>query len=64
MIVWEKLIEEAIKAQRNAYAPYSKFKVGAALLADNNEIFSGCNVENSSYSLTNCAARTAAFKAV
>ena len=64
MTDWEKLIEAAIKAQCNAYAPYSKFKVGAALLADNNEIFTGCNVENSSYGLTNCAERTAVFKAV
>jgi cytidine deaminase len=51
-------------ARRSAYAPYSNFHVGAALLTDGGEIFDGCNIENSSYSLTICAERTAVFKAI
>ena len=47
-----------------AYVPYSKFPVGAALLTKDGQVFSGCNIENASYSLTNCAERTAIFKAV
>jgi len=58
------LIEKAKQASLNAYAPYSGFKVGAALLTKSGKIFTGCNVENSSYSLTNCAERTAVFKAI
>lgn len=58
------LIDKAIKARENAYAPYSKFKVGAAILTSNQEIYTGCNVENASYGLTNCAERTAIFTAV
>jgi len=49
---------------RKAYAPYSNYKVGAALLTKSGKIFTGCNIENSSYGLTNCAERTAVFKAV
>ncbi len=58
------LIEKAKQASLNAYAPYSGFKVGAALLTKSGKIFSGCNVENSSYGLSNCAERTAVFKAI
>jgi len=60
----ERLLKLAREAQQNAYAPYSKFRVGAAILLDNGEIFTGCNVENASYGLTNCAERSAIFAAV
>jgi cytidine deaminase len=59
----KKLIESAVKAKEKAYAPYSNFKVGAALLASG-KIFTGCNVENASYSLTICAERVAAVSAI
>ena len=60
----EELIEEAKKARDKAYAPYSKFPVGAALLASNGLVYHGCNIENAAYSLCNCAERTALFKAL
>ncbi|KGA98433.1 cytidine deaminase [Alkalihalobacillus alcalophilus ATCC 27647 = CGMCC 1.3604] len=59
----DKLIKEAIKARENAYVPYSKFPVGAALLMDDGQIYHGANIENASFGLTNCAERTALFKA-
>jgi cytidine deaminase len=59
-----QLLNLARAAQQNAYAPYSKFRVGAAVLLENGEIFTGCNVENASYGLTNCAERSAIFAAV
>jgi len=60
----EKLIESAKAAMENSYSPYSKFKVGAAVLSESNNIYSGCNIENASYGATVCAERTAVLKAV
>ncbi|MEG2144328.1 MAG: cytidine deaminase [Oscillospiraceae bacterium] len=60
----ELLISKALEARKMAYAPYSEFLVGAAVLTDDGEIFTGCNIECASYSGTNCAERTAIFKAV
>ncbi len=60
----EQLLLAARKAMKNAHAPYSKFRVGAALLTAKGEMFTGCNVENASYGLSNCAERTAIFSAV
>jgi cytidine deaminase len=59
----EELFEEAKKARDMAYVPYSKFKVGAALLTSDGKVYHGCNIENAAYSMTNCAERTALFKA-
>lgn len=62
--VREKLERAARKVMKNAHAPYSNFHVGAAILLSNGRMFSGCNVENASYGMTNCAERTAIFSAV
>lgn len=59
-----ELISEAYKAKEYSYAPYSNFHVGAALCTDSGRIYRGCNIENAAYSPTNCAERTAFFKAV
>ena len=61
---YKNLAKVAIEARENAYVPYSKFKVGAAVLTVDGSIYSGCNVENASYGASNCAERTAIFKAV
>lgn len=58
------LIKRALEYKERAYAPYSHFRVGAAVLTENNNIFGGCNIENVSFGATNCAERTAIFKAV
>ena len=60
----KKLLRFAKKTMKNAHAPYSKFRVGAAILLTNGKTFAGCNVENASYGMTNCAERTAIFSAV
>ncbi len=59
-----ELIKLALEAREKSYSPYSGFAVGAALLCKNGKVFTGCNIENSGYSATNCAERTAIFKAV
>lgn len=59
-----QLVEYALKARENAHVPYSNFKVGAAILTAEGAVYTGCNIENASYGLTNCAERTAIFKAV
>lgn len=60
----KQLVEIAMKAKENAYVPYSHFRVGAAVLAKSGKVFYGCNIENASFGATNCAERTAIFKAV
>jgi cytidine deaminase len=59
-----ELIQTALKARKHSYSPYSKYKVGAALLCGSGKIYMGCNIENAAYTPTNCAERTAFFKAV
>ncbi len=61
---YKKLINEAENARKRAYAPYSKFKVGAAVLCADGKIFTGCNIENASFGLAVCAERVAIFKAI
>lgn len=60
----QTMLDKAVAAMENAYVPYSHFTVGACLLSEDGRMFTGCNVENASYGLTNCAERTAVFKAV
>ena len=60
----KNLVDRAIEARQQSYSPYSHFAVGAALLCEDGTIYEGCNIENVSYGLTNCAERTAIFKAV
>jgi cytidine deaminase len=60
----ERLMQSARAVMKNAYAPFSKFRVGAAILTSKGKVFVGCNVENSSYGMTNCAERTAIFSAI
>ena len=60
----QSLIRDAFEAQKFAYVPYSRFHVGAALLGKNGTVYKGCNIENAGYTPTNCAERTAVFKAV
>ena len=60
----KELVLKAIEAQKNAYVPYSKFRVGAALITEDGSLYTGCNIENASYGATNCGERTAIFKAI
>ncbi|MBO5773573.1 MAG: cytidine deaminase [Clostridia bacterium] len=62
--MYKQLMEQAVEARKMAYAPYSKYMVGACLLAKSGKTYTGCNVENASYTPTNCAERTAFFKAI
>ena len=64
MIDFKALMIEAQKARKYSYSPYSHFRVGAALLTKSGKVYTGCNIENAGYSATNCAERTAIFKAV
>ena len=61
---WKTLYEAALNARQNAYAPYSGFRVGAAIMSADGRIYTGCNIENAAYGNTMCAERTALYKAV
>ena len=61
---WDNLLKAAIEARERSYSPYSHYKVGAALLTTSGKIYTGCNIENAAYTPSNCAERTAIFKAV
>lgn len=63
-MAYRELIKLAAEAKKRAYAPYSKFSVGAALLTDKDKVYTGCNIENVSFGATCCAERTAIFKAI
>lgn len=63
-MTYQELLKMAYEATEHSYAPYSKFKVGAALLTEDGKVFTGCNIECASFGATNCAERTAVFKAV
>ncbi len=63
-MTYKELVEKAYEAMSFSYSPYSNFKVGAALLTASGEVYTGCNVENASFGATNCAERTAIFKAI
>ena len=63
-IDYKQLMDKAKEASKMSYSPFSRFAVGAALIAISGKIYSGCNIENSSFGMTNCAERTAIFKAV
>ena len=63
-MTYEQLVAKALEARKMAYAPYSHHTVGAALLTKDDKVFLGCNIENAAYTPTNCAERTAIFKAV
>lgn len=62
--LWDHLLQAAIEAREKSYSPYSHYKVGAALLTAGGKIYTGCNIENAAYTPSNCAERTAIFKAV
>lgn len=64
MKTYDELVELALEARQMAYTPYSHFKVGAALMTKEGKVYKGCNIENASYTPTNCAERTAFFKAI
>ena len=61
---WEELVKKAYEVQKFSYSPYSGFTVGAALLTKTGKVYTGCNIENAAFSPTNCAERTAFFKAI
>jgi cytidine deaminase len=64
MMDYKKLVQHARSARKNSHSPYSRFRVGAALLTSRGKVYTGCNIENSSFGLTICAERTALFSAV